>query len=225
MQQITHITATAVKPAIVKSIAVKLITVKPVAILSILLVLFIAACGTPHEFEGTLLEEARPVFDAVGSDHFGEPFRLSEHQGKFVLVNFGYTSCPDICPLTLHEMAGFYTELAEQDADLANQVEVLFVTVDPKRDVPDRLQQYVGAFHDDFWGLHIEDEETLEITKKSFAVFAQIAEGSDPESDNYFVDHTGGIFVLNPEGKWTLFFPHDVTADAILADMTELLGG
>ncbi len=191
----------------------------------ILAMLVLAGCGTPYEFNGTPLEEARPVFDAAGSDQFGEQLQLSDFNGKFVLVNFGYTSCPDICPLTLHEMAGFYEKLAEQDAELSAQVEVLFVTVDPKRDTPERLQQYVGAFHDDFTGLYIEEEETLEITKKSFAVFSQIAEGSDPEADNYFVDHTGGIFVVNPDGEWTLFFSHDVTADAILADMTELLGG
>lgn len=193
--------------------------------LSLLIVLSLAACSKPYEFNGRKLENARPVVDAAGVDQFGEPFQLSDYEGKYVLVNFGYTSCPDICPLTLQQLAGIYRQLTEQDPDLANQVEVIFVTVDPKRDVPERLEQYVGAFHDDFTGLYIEDEEALQTMKKSFAVFSQVAEGSDPEAENYFVDHTGGIFVLNPEGEWTIFFPPDIDAAEILADMNELMSG
>lgn len=190
-----------------------------------LVLVLLAACSKPHEFTGVLLEQPRPVHNATGVNQFGDTFQLDEHKGKYVLVNFGYTFCPDICPLTLSEMAQFYRTLEEESPALIEQLDVLFVTVDPKRDTPEQLEKYVGAFHQAFTGVHIQDEAELETTKAAFAVFSEIAQGSDPDSDDYFVDHTGGIIVLNPDGEWMLYFPHDVKADVILADMVALLEG
>lgn len=191
-------------------------------LLGLLLVLS-TACAKPHEFTGVLLDQPRPVHNASGTDQLGADFQIEQHKGKYVLVNFGYTFCPDICPLTLSEMAQFYRALEEESPDLTDGVEVLFVTVDPKRDTPEQLEKYVGAFHEAFTGVYIEDEQELETTKAAFAVFSEIAQGSDPDSDDYFVDHTGGIIVLNPDGEWILYFPHDVKSEVILADMVALL--
>lgn len=190
-----------------------------------LVLVLAAACAKPHEFTGVMLDQPRPVHNANGTNQLGEDFQLDQHKGKYVLVNFGYTFCPDICPLTLSEMAQFYRALEEEAPRLLDELEVLFITVDPKRDTPEQLEKYVGAFHDAFMGVYIEDEAELETTKAAFAVFSEIAQGSDPDSDDYFVDHTGGIIVLNPEGEWVLYFPHDVKSDVILADMVALLEG
>lgn len=190
--------------------------------LTFLLILHITACQGSYEYHGVLLDDPKTVGEVIGVQHDNTQFRLSDQRGKFVLVNFGYTYCPDICPLTLSEMARFYRSLEQENASLADEIEVVFVTVDPERDLPARLNEYVSAFHDEFRGLYIGDEEQLNAVKSSFGVFSEKAAPSEG-SEGYFVNHTGGIFVVNPDGEWVLFFPHDVQAEQILADVTHLL--
>lgn len=190
--------------------------------LSLMLFMLIAGCSTPYEFKGVPLENPRTVYNMTGVDESGTPFQLSNHSGQYILVNFGYTFCPDICPLTLSELAQFYRSLAEEEEALAEQVQVIFVTVDPERDTVDTLAAYVGAFHSDFHGVHIGNPDELERTKQSFAVFSEIVPNSD-DPNSYLVNHTGGILVINPEGDWIHFFPHDIAAEDLLADMLHLL--
>ena len=191
-------------------------------VIVIMAALILSACGQPpHEFTGKVLEGDLVAYNLTGSDTDGRIFQLNDHKGKYVLINFGYTFCPDICPLTLSELASFYNQL---DADQAKQVEVVFVTVDPERDTPEQLAVYMDVFHEDFHGIYIDNPDTLDLTKKAYSVFAEknLATADD---ENYLVDHTGGVYVINPDGQFELFFPHDAKADAIFADVNYLLGG
>ena len=187
-----------------------------------IVMLVLSACGQPsHEFTAKVLEGDLVAYNLTGTDVDGQTFQLSDHKGKYVVINFGYIFCPDICPLTLAELASFYTQL---DADQASQVEVVFVSVDPDRDTPEQLAAYMGVFHEDFHGLHIDTPEALDITKQAYSIYAEkrIVDGDDV---NYFVDHSGGFYVIDPDGQFELYFSHDVTSDAIFADMNYLLGG
>jgi len=175
-----------------------------------------------YEFNGVRIEPPVVAFDIAGVDGEEAPFRLSNHQGEYTLVNFGYTFCPDICPFTLSHLSRFYRELEKGESELAEQVNVIFVSVDPERDTPKVLDNYTNAFHEDFYGIYIEDSAALEATKAGFHVSSEKRQGS-PNAKHYFVDHTGGTYVINREGKIRLFFAHDTEPEQILADITYLL--
>jgi protein SCO1 len=175
-----------------------------------------------HPFTGTQIVPPAAAFDITGVDGEGTPFRLSEHQGEYTLVNFGYTFCPDICPLTLSDLARFYRELEEQNAALAAQVNVVFVSVDPERDTPEVLDAYTNAFHESFYGIHVADEATLEAIKEGYRVTSSKRPAAG-NADHYFVDHSTGIYVVDRDGNIPLFFSYDTEPAQILADMTYLL--
>ena len=149
-------------------------------------------------------------------DHNGRPRTLADFRGKVVLVNFGFTQCPDVCPTTLAELAGVVKRLG---AD-GSRVQVLFVTVDPKRDTAELLRQYVAAFHPDFLGMR-GDEAATTRTTKSFGVYAAIQEGRTPES--YTVNHSAQSFVFDPQGRLRLMVPPTLPAEALAADLRLLL--
>ena len=149
-------------------------------------------------------------------DHQGRARTLADFRGKVVVVAFGFTNCPDVCPTTL---AGLAAAMQALGAD-AQQVQVLFVTVDPQRDTRELLSQYVPAFHPSFLGLR-GDEAALEKVKKEFHVYSSIRPGRTPES--YTVDHSGQIFVFDREGRSRLVFSPDMKPSAMAADLRILL--
>ena len=156
--------------------------------------------------------------DLALDDHHGKPRTLADFRGKVVLVNFGFTHCPDVCPTTLAELAAAMKRLGPD----ASRVQVLFVTVDPKRDTPELLRQYVPAFHPDFLGLRGDDAATTRTTK-SFGVYAAIQEGPTPE--NYNVNHSAQSFVFDPQGRLRLMVPPGLPAETIASDLRLLLNG
>lgn len=185
--------------------------------------LSIAACTRtePYEFQGSKLEGDNPAYPIEAQNRDGTAFNMAEHTGDFVLLNFGYTSCPDICPLTLAQLANFYETLSPEARE---QIDVAFVTVDPERDTPERLDSYIDAFEEDFYGLYIGDQAELEQVKAAYGVFSEKRFPDGDESDpNYFVDHTGGVYVIGPDGTFELFFPHDASAEMMAADMEQLI--
>jgi protein SCO1/2 len=174
------------------------------------------------------LPSARPVFngvDVTGAD-LGPDFRLTDHngkertladfRGKAVTLFFGYTQCPDVCPTTLSDLAGAMKILG---AD-AGRVQVLFVTVDPKRDTPELLRNYVPAFSPDFLGLYGDAAQTAKITR-DFKIYAAERPGSTPQS--YTVDHSAQTLVFDPQGKLRLVFSYGMAADKMAADLKVLL--
>ena len=149
------------------------------------------------------------------ADHDGNPRTLADFRGKVVLVFFGYTHCPDVCPTTLADLASAVKRLGEDAA----RVQVLLVTVDPKRDTPELLKQYVTAFDPAFIGLR-GDAEALTRVTRDFHVYWSVREGKTPQS--YTVDHAGQVFALDRQGKARLMFAPG-TAPALIASDLRLL--
>jgi protein SCO1/2 len=149
-------------------------------------------------------------------DHNGKPRTLADFKGKVVMVFFGYTQCPDVCPTTMAEMASVMQKLGPQ----ADQVQVLFITLDPERDTQQLLAGYVPAFDKRFLGLRGTLEQTAK-TAKDFKVFYAKVPGSDPKT--YTIDHTAGTYVFDRDGKLRLFMRHDEKPDEIAHDLRQLL--
>ena len=150
------------------------------------------------------------------TDHTGKPRTLADFKGKAVVVFFGYTQCPDVCPTTMAEMATVMQKLGP----LADQVQVLFITLDPERDTQQLLASYVPAFDKRFIGLRGTPEQTAK-TAKEFKVFYAKVPGSDPKS--YTIDHTAGSYVFDRDGRLRLFIRHGQGLDPIVHDLRQLL--
>ena len=150
------------------------------------------------------------------TDFNGKPRTLADFRGKVVLVNFGYTQCPDVCPTTLADLASAMKKLGPD----ASQVQVLFVTVDPKRDKPELLREYLPAFDKSFLGLYGDAEATQKVTK-DFKVYAQERPGRTPET--YTVDHAAQTFAFDRQGKLRLVMGYGMAPDAIASDVRILL--
>ncbi|HEV7822768.1 MAG TPA: SCO family protein [Burkholderiales bacterium] len=151
------------------------------------------------------------------TDHTGKPRTLADFKGKVVVVFFGYTHCPDVCPVTLGELAMVARELGKD----AERMQALFVTVDPARDTPEVLAKYVPSFNPSFLGLYGDAEATAR-TAKEFKVFfnAQAAAGG-----NYSVDHSAGTYIYDPAGRLRLFASYGQGAPKLLHDIRLLLQG
>jgi protein SCO1 len=149
-------------------------------------------------------------------DAQGKPRTLADYRGKAVVVFFGYTQCPDVCPTTLAELAEVMKMLG-QDAD---RVQVLFVTVDPERDTPELLSKYVPAFDPRFAGLY-GDAAATERTAKEFKIIYQKRPGPTPGS--YTMDHSAGTYIFDPKGKLRLYVSYGQGPDVFAHDLRELL--
>ena len=182
------------------------------------LLVILAACSPKPEFKN---------IDITGSTAFGKDFSLldpggkvrtlADFKGKVVLMFFGYTQCPDVCPTTLTEMQQVMTLLGPQ----ADKVQVLFVTVDPARDTDAILKQYVPAFDPRFLGLRPADEAALEKVTKDFKIYYKKVPGSSPGS--YTIDHTAGSYAFDPEGRLRLYIKHAQGPETLAHDLKELL--
>ena len=192
--------------------------------------LALVACGDKQGVDGSrmFLSSTKAAFintDVTGldyakdfalTDHTGKLRTLADFKGKAVVVFFGYTQCPDVCPTTMVEMANVMKQLGPQ----ADSVQVLFVTVDPERDTPALLSKYVPAFDPRFLGLS-GDKAATEKVAKEFKVFYQKVPGKQPGS--YTMDHTAGSYVFDPQGRVRLFVRHGQGAEPIVHDLKILL--
>jgi len=150
------------------------------------------------------------------TDHSGTPRTLADFRGKVVAVFFGFTHCPDVCPMALAELA----QVVKALGPAGDRVQVLFVTVDPERDTQQVLQRYVPSFNPSFLGLYGDLDATARAAKE-FKVYFQ---KQPPKDGHYSVDHSAGIYILDPEGRLRLFASHNTGAPAILHDVRILLG-
>ena len=151
------------------------------------------------------------------TDHHGKKRELAEFKGQLVVMFYGFTQCPDVCPTTMTEMQGVM-ELLGKDA---NRVQVMFVTVDPERDTQELLSQYVPAFDKRFLGLRPQSTEELEKITKDFKVFYKKVPGNSPTS--YTIDHTAGSYVFDTKGQLRLFLKHQQGPQPIAEDLKKLL--
>jgi protein SCO1 len=154
--------------------------------------------------------------DFALTDHTGKPRTLADFRGKAVVMFFGYTQCPDVCPTTLGTLAEAMKALGPE----GDRVQVLFVTVDPERDTQALLAQYVPAFDPRFVGLY-GDAAATERVAKEFKVIFQKQPGASP--DSYTVDHSAGVFVFDPQGRLRLYVSHGRGPDVYVHDLRELL--
>ena len=183
-----------------------------------LVLMALTACSPKPEFKN---------IDITGGTAFGKDFSLldtdgkartlADFKGKVVVMFFGYTQCPDVCPTTLTEMQQVMTLLGPQ----SDKVQVLFVTVDPERDTAAILKQYVPSFDQRFLGLRPADELGLEKVTKDFKIYYRKVPGSSPGS--YTMDHTAGSYAFDPEGRLRLYIKHAQGPETLAHDLKELL--
>ena len=194
---------------------------KRLALSCVLLVALSAGCDSgrrdaPSAFSGVDITGAEYGKELALSDHTGRPRILADFQGKLVAVFFGYTHCPDVCPTTLAELAQTMKLLGAQ----ADQVQVLFVTLDPARDDAAMLARYVPSFYPSFLGLRGDDAATVKAAR-SFRVFFEKQPGKGPQ--DYSLDHTAGVFVIDRQGRARLFFNLGLRPEQMAADLRVLL--
>ncbi len=150
------------------------------------------------------------------TDHNGQARTLEDFRGKLVLLFFGYTQCPDVCPTTLSEMV-HVMKLLDKDAD---KVQVLFVTVDPERDTAKLLSSYVPSFYPSFLGL-VGDKAATDEVIKEFKLFVQKIPAKT--GSGYTIDHTAGSYLFDTQGRIRLFIRHGQGAEPIVQDIRALL--
>jgi protein SCO1/2 len=175
-----------------------------------------AVMARPYTYRGSLIEPAVPAQDFTLTRGDGSPFRLSDQRGKVVLLFFGYTTCPDVCPATLSEMRQVRDRLGDQ----ADQVQFVFITVDPQRDTPERIGQYVAAFDPSFAGLSGSETE-LEPVWKSYWVYRAI--NQQDSAAGYLVDHSTRLYLIDKAGSLRLTFAFGTPVDDILQDVRHVL--
>jgi cytochrome oxidase Cu insertion factor (SCO1/SenC/PrrC family) len=172
-----------------------------------------------------LRPRATPSGGTGGTVAIGGPFTLTDARGgtfteanlkgAYSLIFFGFTHCPDICPLTLQVM----TDAIEQAGPAGERVTPVFVTVDPERDTAEAVGAYVGAFHPRFVGLTGTPEQVAGITKayRVFARKAPLKDAEGRETGDYTVEHTGIIFLMDPEGRYLTHFSNGTPAEEMAA--------
>ena len=182
-----------------------------------LLAFTLGGCGLPQPaFKNTDVTGSDCCRDFQLTDHHGKPRTLADFRGKAVIMFFGFTQCPDVCPTTMAEMKSVLQQLGSD----AQRVQVLFVTLDPERDTRELLANYVPAFDPSFLGVY-GDLETTAKTAKEFRVFYQKQPG--PTSTSYTLDHTAGSYVFDPQGRVRLFVRHGDGGANLAADLRVLL--
>lgn len=180
-------------------------------------VLIKAVTGEDYRFAGgeiTIAQAAAPL-DLIDQD--GQPFSLDQLKGNVILLYFGYTTCPDLCPTTLSDFMAVKDGLG----DRADKVKFLMVTVDPARDSTARLKEYLGFFDPGFIGLRGDDAQT-ELVKQEYGVVATRVDYPD-SAVGYLVDHTSLIYVIDDDGRFRLTYSYGTDPALIVPDIEHLL--
>ncbi len=171
----------------------------------------------PASFRGTTYDTPYPVApDFRLTDANGKPFSLSENQGKITLLFFGYAYCPDICPTTLSELKLTMEKLGSS----AEDVQVVFISVDPGRDTSENLQKFVERFNPTFIGLSGTQEE-LEPIWNGYGIFREVVPGTS--ATNYIINHTARVFLVDTNGNLRLSFGFQTPPEDIAHDIEIIL--
>lgn len=181
---------------------------------SITICSLLAACDSGPQFRSTDITGASYGQSLELTDHTGKPRKLEDFRGKAVVVFFGFTHCPDVCPTTLADIAQAVKSLGPD----AERVQVLMVSVDPERDTAQSLAKYVTAFDPRFLGLRGD----LEATKRAAGEFKIYFE-KRKQGESYTVDHSAQSYVIDPQGKLRLLVRHERIAQDLAADLRTLL--
>jgi protein SCO1 len=168
-------------------------------------------------FRSGVLDPPRPAPEIVLPAHDGTDFRLSRHRGDVVAITFGFTFCPDVCPTTLAELARVRAKLGPT----AKRLRVVFVTVDPERDGPERLRAYTHAFDRTFVGLTGSPDQ-LAAVQRAYGVVAR-KQAVPGTSAAYLMDHSAFVYVVDADGRLRLMFPFGTSIDDMAHDIGLLL--
>lgn len=189
------------------------------SVLFLLIIFLLIACANePQVFNGSPYQNPNPAPPIPLVDTSGILFQLEDYHGKIILLYFGYTFCPDVCPSTLATVRQILDELG----DSSQEVVFAMITVDPDRDSPEVLEGYLSRFHPGYIGLWGDGEE-LENVKQAYGVFSEIDLESDPL--NYLVSHTARIFLIDKEGILRTGYSFGTSNDEILSDVEYLIRG
>jgi protein SCO1 len=182
----------------------------------VLLIVLLAGCHktVPAHFHASDVSGQYPQADFHLIDHNGKPRSLEEFRGKVVVLFFGYTHCPDVCPTTLADLAQTL-RLLGKDAD---RVQVLFVTIDPERDTQQLLAKFVPAFDPSFLGLYGDAQATASAAKSFRADYQKV-----PTRKGYLMDHTTFIYMLDTQGKLRLMAGDRESSEWLAEDIRQLL--
>jgi protein SCO1 len=178
--------------------------------------------SSPYKMQGSLIDPPLAIGDFELTDQHGEPFRLSSlvdsetEDIRAVLVFFGYVHCPDVCPLTLVE----FMQVKERLGDQSQHVRFVFITVDPERDTPERLQRHLANYDPTFIGLTGDEEELQTVWDQFFVSRIRQDVGS---ASGYLVDHTTRIYVIDGEGNLGLTFGFGEGTDVIAQDLRYII--
>lgn len=181
--------------------------------------LTLLACERPVKpaFQGSDITGADFGRHLALNDHNGRRVDLNTFRGKLVVLFFGYTHCPDVCPTTLSDMAAAFELLPN---GMPDKIQVLFVTVDPERDTPEVLRAYVPYFHPTFLGLHGDAEAVARAAREFRVVYRR--HGGD---GGYLIDHSAGSYVLDAQGRLRLYLPFGQAPETIAQDLSTLFKG
>lgn len=187
---------------------------RPLALVSLLLALTLAACSSPSApppLAGATMGGAFTLTDQNGR-------RVSDRNfaGKYRLVYFGYTFCPDVCPVDMQVLGAGLRRFEAEDAARAARVQPIFISVDPARDTPPVLRQFVAAFHSRMIGLTGSEAEIAQVARE-YRVFYERGEPS--AGGGYMVNHTRMAVLYGPEGQPIAMIPHDQGADGVAAEL------
>lgn len=185
-----------------------------IALLSLYILLTIELPNKPLAGKGGLENDNSDV--KIGgeftlTDQNGNEFSSQKLKGKMSLVYFGFTYCPDICPTSLQKLSNVLTTLDKYQIDVLP----IFITIDPKRDTPKLLREYLGHFHPKFIGL-TGDEETIKKVAELYKVFYAKVEVKDQEENKYMLDHSSFVYLMDKEGKYMKHFYMSTTAEEII---------
>ena len=185
------------------------------SVLTLLGSMSLLACSrTPVTFTGLDITGATYANDFQLRGHDGKEYSLASFKGKCVLIFFGFTQCPDICPTALSRAVHIRKLLA----DKAEQLQVIFITIDPERDTPELLAQYMKAFDPGFLGLYGDMKQTQDVAA-AFRVFYQKV----PSGSSYSMDHSSISYAFDTKGKIRLALKHEQTAEQCATDLRALM--
>lgn len=175
------------------------------------------ATRAPVEISGFYLPEPRPLEPFTLTDQSGRPFEREDFEGRWTFLYFGYTYCPDVCPMTLAELDQVEARLAAQGlADVA----YLLISVDPERDSPERLREYTGYFNEKFQGA-TGSHDQLQNLARQFGVIYRRSPGQEGQ-ENYTVDHSSTLVLVDPQARLRAVFTPPHTPDSLVTDFGKI---
>ena len=171
-----------------------------------------------YKFRGSAIDPPVAASNFTLEDQNGQAFQLGDQRGKIVLMFFGYTNCPDICPTTLVQFKQARAQLGGQ----AERVRFVFITVDPERDTADKMKTYLGAIDPGIIGLTGSQAE-LETVWKAYGVYRQKQPGQSPDEYADLIEHSGRVYLIDTQGNLRLTYPFGLQGDDVVQDVTYLL--